>query len=353
MVWKEPGKDKDPWSEDGNKTPDFDKFMSELQQRFSGLFGRRRRRGSNTLLHLWLLPVLAALWLLTGCYVVDAGDRGVEFLLGRYQAVESPGLHWHLPWPLGSRTILQGVEQGADYQRGYHSLLTADGEAVAVEVTVHYQVTDIPQYLFGNADPNGGNAAVDILGNLTDAAVSDAVAAARSDDLLGNRVDGVEAAARALLLQFLQADATGLEVTQLEFTKVGVPAPVSSAYASVHQAEEDARKQADAAQAYATGTLASAHSEADSRVQAAKTYADGLVQQAQGEVAAFDEILPAYRRAPAVTRESLTLATFEEILSRVQRVVIMSKDGHADLYLDKQPVPINPPKPVLKSGGHA
>ena len=61
-----------------------------------------------------LFPALAALavfgWLLTGVSALGLGERAVYESLGKPVAVLHPGLHVHLPWPLG---VLRPVEFGA------------------------------------------------------------------------------------------------------------------------------------------------------------------------------------------------------------------------------------------------
>lgn len=335
MVWKEPGKDKDPWDDGGQASPDLEKLVAGLQKRFRSLLSRRRNRRIRGVTYLWLIPLLLAAWLISGLYVVAPGDRGVDLILGRYQAMTLPGLHWHVPWPLGSRQILADFDQGADYVRGYNTLLTADGDAVTAEVVVHYRIIDPPTYLYATASTGGGSAAVEVLGNLSDAAVSEAVAAVPMSELFGRGVDAVESDVRARLVDTLKSRDTGLEVTQVELRKVSMPGPVAAAYAGVRQAELEAQKQADEARAYAADVLPRARGEADSRVDAARAYAETVVVHAQGDVVGFKDVLAAYQRAPEVTRESLTLSTFEEILSHVQRVVLVAKDGHVTLSLDK------------------
>jgi modulator of FtsH protease HflK len=353
VVWKEPGKDKDTWEEGGQGSPDLEKLVDDLQRRFSSLFRRRQRGRGRSPAALWLVPLAFCAWLLSGCYVVSAGDRGVAFLLGRLQSVAAPGLHWHVPWPLGGSEIVSGVDQGLDYVRGYGALLTADGNAVSAEVVVHYGITDVPQYLFANASPAGVGAAADALGKLADSAVSASVAHATLAQLMGPGVDTVETAARDALLASLQHYPLGVEVSRVTLTKVSAPAPLTAAYTAVRQAELSARQQSDAADAYAADVLPKARGEADSRVEAAKSYASRRVQSAQADAAAFGELLAAYKRAPEVTRESLYLSTLQQILAQVDRVVVvLSTDKHVTLSLEsKSPASKSPPAaaPVPKS----
>ncbi len=351
MVWKEPGKDKDPWEQGGQGSPDLEKLVDDLHKRFSSVFGRRRRGRGRNRSALWLIPLALFAWLLTGCYVVEAGDRGVDFVLGRFQSVTTPGLRWHVPWPLGASQIVSGVDQGADYLRGYGVLLTADGNAVSAEISVHYRITDLPRYLFANVSPAGGAAPADIIANLTDGAVSAAVAHASLQALMGQGVDGVENSVRSQLMTALKRHPVGVEVSRVTLAKVSAPVPVSSAYAAVRQAEASSRQLSDAADAYAADLLPKARGEADRRVDAAKNDAAELVKRAQGDAAAFADVLAAYRRAPAVTRETLYLSTLEQILGQADRVVVVGKGDHVTLSMDHgTPVPatVTSSKPAAK-----
>lgn len=77
------------------------------------------------LAHSWALrfiarsigPVLAATivfgWLLSGVTAVGAGERAVYEAFGQPRAVLRPGLHLHLPWPLG---VVRSVKFGAIQQ---------------------------------------------------------------------------------------------------------------------------------------------------------------------------------------------------------------------------------------------
>lgn len=352
MVWKEPGKDKDPWGGGEQRSPDLERLVHGLNHQLKSIFGRRRRRQARLVAYLWLGALVLVGWALSGLYVVDAGDRGVSMLLGRYHATTAPGLHWHAPWPLGSREIVSSVDPGIDYVRGYSALLTVDGNIVSAEVSVHYQIVDVRQYLFGSAGPG------DILANLTDTAVSASVARTTLTNLLGRGVEGAEAEARGRLAEDLKHYPAGLAVTQLQIRKLQVPGAASIAYAAVRQAEQDAQKQSDEARAYANDILPRARGEAESRVEAARAYAGDVVKRAQGEADAFGQLLVAYRRAPAVTRESLFLSTYEQILAQVDKVVVLGKNGQVTLSLERPATQTTPPQkpsakqaPAAASGG--
>ncbi|MDE2089612.1 MAG: protease modulator HflK, partial [Gammaproteobacteria bacterium] len=117
MAWNEPGGGgKDPWG--GRKgeqgPPDLDQLMRKLRDRIGRLFGDRRRKIGPGLdpRHLGGLALLAfVIWLVTGFYIIDQGQRGVVVRCGRYVATTSPGLHWHLPYPLGRVSVVNLKQQ--------------------------------------------------------------------------------------------------------------------------------------------------------------------------------------------------------------------------------------------------
>ncbi|MDH3370238.1 MAG: protease modulator HflK N-terminal domain-containing protein, partial [Gammaproteobacteria bacterium] len=115
MAWNEPGKpgDKDPWGQrrkPGAGAPDIDRIVKNIQQKFSGLFGGLfggggggggigRAGGFGFGL---IIAVAAVIWLLTGFYIVNQGERGVVLRFGKQSEITEAGLRWHLPFPLES-----------------------------------------------------------------------------------------------------------------------------------------------------------------------------------------------------------------------------------------------------------
>ncbi|MGH8279171.1 MAG: FtsH protease activity modulator HflK [Gammaproteobacteria bacterium] len=340
MVWKEPGKDKDPWNS-AERSPELERVVKKLQQRLGRLFhakpGNRPHRFHVATLW-WVVPVIVAAWLLSGFYRVPAGERGVAFVFGRYQSVGEPGLHWHLPWPVGSSTLVSGV-QGRDYTHTYTNLVTSDGNLVVVDASVHYHVTDLRDFLFNTAANTPGAAAgagsSALLGELADNAIRTAVAHSTLEALLGSGRSAVGSAANTRLDELLKPYASGMGVTGLTLQRIALPAEVASGNAGVEDVQQKVGAQADAAHAYASQILAAAQSEADAEVRAAKVFQTTLVGQAQADTARFDAVLAAYRKAPEVTREELYLQTMKDILANADKVIVDSRDGRVTVQLGR------------------
>ncbi|MGH8377670.1 MAG: FtsH protease activity modulator HflK [Gammaproteobacteria bacterium] len=345
MVWKEPGKDKDPWNSTEH-APDLERMVKNLQKKLGWLFGGKH--GGQYHFHAaalwWLAPVIIAAWLLSGFYKVAPGDRGVNFVFGRYMNVAQPGLHWHAPWPVGNANTISGVE-GRDYTHSYNRLLTRDGYIVVVDAVVHYHVVDVRDYLFNAATAapapqSTGAGAKTLLGMLTDAAVRTAVARSTLANITGSGQDAVEADARQRLNTALKPYGIGIAVTRLEFQHVSVPEAAGSADADVQSAQQDASQAETAARTYADQLLPQAKSEADAKLTEAETYRAMLVSQAQADTARFDAVLAAYRKAPALTREELYVQTMEDILGSVNKVVVDTRNGNVTVQLGQ---PFQPP----------
>ncbi len=104
MAWNVPGgnggKDRDPWGSRKRAAPgsvDLDQIVRNLQRKLAGLFSGRGGPGFGLGL---ILLVAVGLWLLSGLYIVQQGERGVVLRFGALHQVTEGGLHWHLPYPI-------------------------------------------------------------------------------------------------------------------------------------------------------------------------------------------------------------------------------------------------------------
>src|SRR3972149_7738343 len=53
-----------------------------------------------------VVAVIAGLWLASGLYIVNPGQRGVVLLFGRIVGQTEPGLRYRLPGPIESHTVV-------------------------------------------------------------------------------------------------------------------------------------------------------------------------------------------------------------------------------------------------------
>src|SRR5690606_15878845 len=172
MAWNEPGGNRDPWSGSGRNQgpPDLDELLKKFTERFRRLTGGKggggdggRRGGAGGL--LLIVAVVAVVWLLSGFYIVNEGKRGIVLRFGAYSQTTTPGIHWHLPYPIEtvrmvdveSRRIIRiGYEPAGNRNRPVLSealMLTRDENIVNVQLAVQWQVSDPARYLFTLREP--------------------------------------------------------------------------------------------------------------------------------------------------------------------------------------------------------
>ena len=84
-----------------------------------------------------LASLVALLWLMSGCYQIDQGQRAVLERFGAYAGERNAGLGWHLPWPIETLTR---VDLGLLRSEGFQSrMLSSDLALLNIAGSVQYQ----------------------------------------------------------------------------------------------------------------------------------------------------------------------------------------------------------------------
>ncbi|MDN5874407.1 MAG: hypothetical protein L0H29_08520, partial [Sinobacteraceae bacterium] len=100
------------------------------------------------------------------------------------------------------------------------------------------------------------------------------------------------------------------------------------------QADNDATKTRNAANAYAQNRLPNAKSQAANEIAQARSYSDRVVATARGDKARFDAVLAEYRKAPKATRERLYSEMMNDVITANRLVLVGGGTGHASVNLD-------------------
>jgi membrane protease subunit HflK len=325
MAWNEPGGGgRDPWNPGGRKPgdgqiPDVDQVLERLKARFKG---RGPRPGGMSSGGAGLIAgAIAVLWALSGIYSVDAQERAVVLRFGAIAGETAPGLHWRLPWPIGSVEKVNVTQVRQVTERS--DMLTQDENIIDVELKVQYNVKSARDYLISTADPDG------TLRQVTKSAVREVVGRNKMDYVLsGEGRQDVSSQTQQILQERLDAYASGLIVTEVNFQNVQAPEAVQDAFADAIKAREDQERLKNEAEAYANDRLPKAGGTAARERAEATAYRDRLIAQASGEADRFSKLLKEYRKAPRVTRDRLYLETMSEVLGNATKVVVdVDKNG--------------------------
>ncbi len=361
MSWDESDKDKenkkDPWS--GRKKeqspPDLDEVIRSMQKKLSMLFGggpknpkRPNGNGAKTSgpaptgFNFTVIIVVAALvWLASGIYIIDEGNRGVVLRFGKYLETTMPGPHWRFPRPIDS-TLIVNVDQQRFIEVGYRSgtnqqsssgvrkealMLTEDENIIDVRLAVQYKVKNAQDYLFNVRGPDV------TLKQATESALRSVIGKSKMDFVLTEGRSDVVANVETELQKMLDDYGTGLQVSSVNLVEAQPPEEVQGAFSDAIKAREDEQRFINESQAYSNEVIPKARGAGSRIVQEAEAYEQRVVSEASGDASRFDQLLVEYELAPEVTRKRLYLETMEDVLGSSKKVIMDVKGGNNLMYL--------------------
>lgn len=330
MPWNEPGgQKKDPWGNKGNQgPPDLDELFAQLKNKLSGLFGGS---GGNSGGHTssggagLVAGILLVAWGLSGLYIINDGERGVELRFGEFTQVTSPGPHWHLPYPIESvETVNVSINRSVQSRA---EMLTSDENIVQIELAVQYNIKDAAEYLFNVRDPNF------TLQQAMESAVREVVGKNDMDFIITQGRGEIAINTKALLQEILDRYKTGLFVTKVNLGDAQPPEQVQGAFADAIKAREDEQRYINEAEAYRNDVVPKARGDAQRLLEEAAAYETRVVKAAQGETERFNKLLVEYKKAPTVTRDRLYLDAMESVLANSSKVMVDVEGGNNMMYL--------------------
>jgi HflK protein len=296
------------------------------------------------------LAALALLFLASrAVLIVGPGERGVVQRFGRVVADGlEPGLHLHLPAPLGRGFTVDtgGVRQLAIGFQGSPArerasvgeeafFLTADENLIDLRSVVHWRVSEPARFALGLAD------AESLLRGMA-RKVLVAIATGRSiDSLYADGRLAVENAYREALRREVAAQGLGFEVLDVRLLDVHAPASVHDAFRDVASALEDRETEIHDAGGYAAERRAEAEGEAAAITESARADANRVARVAEGTAAPFTALAAVHDEAPALTERRLWLETLERALPAPRKLVLApgAAGGDVDLWLGSGALP--------------
>lgn len=336
MAWNDP-----QWGKkNAGGPPDLDELWRKFNQRLNGMWGSKgsdpsgnRRKG--TLMFVIILALLV--WIASGFYIVDAGQRGVVLRFGKFIETTMPGPRWHLPYPI-ERAEIVNVEQVRTVEVGYRNnvrskmlreslMLTDDENIIDVQFAVQYTLKDPEDYLFNNRDPQ------DTVLQVAETAIREVVGKSRMDFVLYEGREEVAVRAQRLMQQILDRYRTGIAISKVTMQNAQPPEQVQAAFDDAVKANQDRERLKNEGQAYANDVVPRAGGDAARLIQQAQGYKQRVIANAEGDASRFQQILAQYDKAPGVTRERMYLETMQSILSNTNKILVDQKKGGNLLYL--------------------
>ncbi len=358
MAWNDP-----QWGNNGNKKnsgpPDLDELWKKFNQRLNSLFGNKGTGGDPSSVNspyagggnllFMIIGLLILVWIASGFYIVDTGQRGVVLRFGKYLETTEPGPRWHLPWPLETREIVN-VDQVRTVEVGYRSavknkalkeslMLTDDENIIDLQFAVQYILKDPKEFLFVNRNPE------DSVLQVAETAMREIVGKNKMDFVLYEGRAEIAIRAKKEMQDILDRYKTGISISQVTLQNIQPPEEVQSAFDDAVKAGQDRERLKNEAQAYANNVIPSAQGVAARLTQEAEGYRQAVTANAQGEASRFSQIFAEYSKAPQVTRQRMYLDTMQTVMNNTSKILVDQKGGNSLLYLplDKLQQIVNQP----------
>jgi membrane protease subunit HflK len=316
----------------GNEPPNIDELIRKGQERLKGVLP-----GGGGGIGLILL-VLVGFWLASGLYRVEPNEQAVVLRFGEWTESATPGLHWHLPYPIetvevrgvtdekqvsiGSSRVADNRTRGRqNFTRPDESLmLTKDENIVDVRFNVVWRIKDLGNYLFKLQDPDGTIKAV------AESAMRELIGKNQITPIITTARGRIEQETKTLIQGVLDDYDAGVDILRVQIIESEAPEEVKDAFLDVQRAEANQVQYRNEATKYANEVIPQAQGRADQMIQQAEAYRAQTVARAQGEAARFLSVYNEYILAKDVTRKRIYLETMEEILKDMDKIVL---DGDA------------------------
>lgn len=337
MAWNDP-----QWGKKNESPPDLDEIWRRFNEKLNNLFGRKPSPNTGRSFNKGGLGIIAgviiAIWLASGFYIVDTGERGVVLRFGKFIEATQPGPNWHLPYPFETVEVVN-IEQVRTIEVGYRNnvkskmlkeslMLTDDENIVDIQFAVQYTLKDPEDYLFNNRSPD------DAVRQVAESVMSEIVGKSKMDYVLYEGRADVAARATKQVQDALDRYKTGISISKVTLQNAQPPQEVQSAFDDAVKAGQDRERLKSEGQAYANDVIPKARGMASRLTEESNGYKQSVIANAEGEASRFQQVLVEYSKSPVVTRDRMYMDMMQQVLNSTSKVLIdSSKGGNNLLYL--------------------
>ncbi len=329
--------------------PDLEELWRDVNRRLSGLFGKKggfgggsggdarpplnmRQFGGGIFL---LLVLVLVMWLASGFYIVDEGQRGVVLRFGSFNRITTSGPNMRMPWPIESHEIVN-LSNVRTVEVGYRGatkvlkealMLTDDENIVMVQFAVQYLLKDPKNFIFKNRHPD------DAVMGAAETAIREIVGKSKMDFVLYEGREQIAANTAKLMQEILDRYETGVLIRSVTMQSTQPPEQVQAAFDDAVKAGQDRERHKNEGQAYANDVIPQARGAASRLMQEANGYKQRVIANAEGDASRFKQVLVEYSKAPEVTRSRMYLDAMQQIMVSSSKVMVDAKSGSNLLYL--------------------
>lgn len=324
-------------------------LIQYIQQKFLKTNLQPGMNGGGTGLISIILVLLFLIWLSSGLYRVSEKEQAVILRFGAVtKTIKDSGLNYHLPTPIEEH-LTQSVSEKRSFNVGTQQksiinfsnnrreeqvfMLTSDENIVDVNVTVHWFIKDLGQYLFSVLAPEM------TVRVAAESAVREVIAQTPMEAALTKGKQEITTRIHQVLQKISNEYEIGIQIDKVNLERVEAPPTVIDAFRDVQSARADKEHKINEARGYRDSIIPVARGEAERVVQQAKAYCESIEVQSLGEVQRFISILQQYQIAPNITRKRMYLEAIEEVLKETKKILISGKSQSVQGILPYLPLP--------------
>ena len=342
MAWNDP----DWGKKNSGGPPDLDELWRRFNQKLNttlggkggGPAGGSPMPGGRMAAGLGLVPMLVILvWLGSGFYIVNEGERGVVLRFGKFVETTQPGPRWHLPYPIETAEVVN-LQQVRTVEVGYRAnvkskmlkeslMLTDDENIIDIQFAVQYILKSPEDYLFNNRHPD------EAVHQAAETSIREIVGKSKMDFVLYEGRAEIATRAAKLMQDILDRYKTGINISKVTMQNSQPPEQVQASFDDAVKAGQDRERAKNEGQAYANDVVPRARGAASRLLQEADGYKQRVIANAQGDASRFKQILVEYSKAPKVTRDRMYLDTIQQMMTNSSKVLVDQKGGNNLLYL--------------------
>lgn len=333
--------------------PDLEEMWRDFTRKLSSFLGLGKKGGepggggfqpdarSASLGAALLALIVLVVWLFSGSFIVQEGQKAVVTTFGKYSHTVEAGWGWRWPYPIQANetidfTQTKTVEIGATSVSASTGLrdsamLTQDENIVDVRFSVQYSLKDARAFLFEN------NAPREAVVQAAESAVREIVGSSRIDSVIFEQRGALTAALVKSIQAQLDTLNAGILIANVNIESVNPPEQVTAAFSDVVKAGVDRDALKNEGQAYANHVIPAAQGDAARLREDALAYKARIVGAAQGDANRFKAVYDEYQKAPGVTRDRMYIDAMQDVYSHVTKVMVDTHGGNnlIQLPLDK------------------
>lgn len=318
MAW-EP---RDPWGQQG--ADPLDDVLNKAKEQWQRM---KPTRGMKSI----VLIVAGILVLSQSVFKVEPDEEGLVKRFGDVVRTVEPGPHLKIPFiesvvtpkvqklhriEVGFRTNARGRAQIVPQEA---LMLTGDMNILSVEFIVQYKISQAKDYLFNVANIE------ETIRKSAEAAMREIIGKNKIDEALTVGKAAIQQSTQELLQIIVDEYQGGVQIATVQLLDVNPPQKVAKFFKDVASAKEEREQLINQAHGYRNDIIPKAKGQAAQDVNQAKGYAQARIARAEGEANHFLQTLAEYKKAKNVIGKRLYIETMEEVLSRVDKIILDSK----------------------------